>query len=150
MSTPTVRPSLGDHLLRISRKAEEIRNKLERYRETLQRARLDLPIGVLDQLRQISGTLMELQQEAEVHEQERRNLQALSEIGQVVNSSLDLQTVLNEVMDTIIRLTGAERAFLMMRDENSVKWKRSWRGIGNGCRWTKRRSRSAIRSLDKW
>lgn len=119
MSTPTVRPSLGDHLLRISRKAEEIRNKLERYRETLQRARLDLPIGVLDQLRQISGTLMELQQEAEVHEQERRNLQALSEIGQVVNSSLDLQTVLNEVMDTIIRLTGAERAFLMMRDENS-------------------------------
>jgi adenylate cyclase len=119
VSTPTVRPSLGDHLLRISRKAEEIRNKLERYRETLQRARLDLPIGVLDQLRQISGTLMELQQEAEVHEQERRNLQALSEIGQVVNSSLDLQTVLNEVMDTIIRLTGAERAFLMMRDENS-------------------------------
>jgi adenylate cyclase len=117
VSTPTVRPSLGDHLLRISRKAEEIRNKLERYRETLQRARLDLPIGVLDQLRQISGTLMELQQEAEVHEQERRNLQALSEIGQVVNSSLDLQTVLNEVMDTIIRLTGAERAFLMMRDE---------------------------------
>ncbi len=119
MSTTTVRPGLGDHLLRISRKAEEIRNKLERYRETLQRARLDLPIGVLDQLQQMSSTLVELQKEAEDHEQERRNLQALSEIGQVVNSSLDLQTVLNEVMDTIIRLTGAERAFLMMRDENS-------------------------------
>jgi len=34
-----------------------------------------------------------------------------------VNSSLDLTTVLNEVMDTIIRLTGAERAFLMLKNE---------------------------------
>ncbi len=133
MSQPTVRPNLGDHLLRISRKAEELRNKLERYRETLQRAQLDLPIGVLDQLRQISGTLVELQQEADAHEQERRNLQALSEIGQVVNSSLDLQTVLNEVMDTIIQLTGAERAFLMMRDEDSQEMEtlaaRNWERV---------------------
>ena len=119
MSLPTVRPNLGDHLLRISRKTEELRNKLERFRETLQRARLDLPIGVIDQLRQISSTLVDLQQEADAHEQERRNLQALSEIGQVVNSSLDLQTVLNEVMDTLIHLTRAERAFLMMRNESS-------------------------------
>jgi len=117
VSLPTVRPSLGDHLLRISRVVEELRVKLERFRETLQRAQLDLPIGVLDNLRQIATTLVELQQEADAHEQERRNLQALSEIGQVVNSSLDLQTVLNEVMDTIIHLTGAERAFLMMRDD---------------------------------
>lgn len=119
MSLPTVRPSLGDHLLRISRVVEELRVKLERFRETLQRARLDLPIGVLDKLRQIASTLVELQQEADAHEQEHRNLEALSEIGQVVNSSLDLQTVLNEVMDTIIHLTGAERAFLMMRDDGS-------------------------------
>ena len=119
MSMPTVRPGLEEHLLRLSRTSEELRSRLEMFQETLQRARLDLPVGVIERLRQMSSTLVELQQEVEQQSHERRNLQALAEIGQVVNSSLDLKTVLNEVMDTIIRLTGAQRAFLMMRDDLS-------------------------------
>ncbi len=106
-------------MLRLSRVAEELRSRLETFRETLQRANLDLPSGILARLRRLSGALNELQQVVEEHEHERRNLQALAEIGQVVNSSLELKTVLNEVMDTLIRLTGAERAFLMLRDERS-------------------------------
>jgi len=35
----------------------------------------------------------------------------------VVNSTLDLATVLNQVMDHIVALTGAERAFLMLMNE---------------------------------
>jgi adenylate cyclase len=50
-------------------------------------------------------------------ESERHNLMALTEIGRVVNSSLDVDAVLAEVIDTIIRLTGCERAFLMLRSE---------------------------------
>lgn len=51
-------------------------------------------------------------------DQQLRSMQALAEIGSVVNSSLDLETVLSEVMDSITRLSGAERAFLMLRDLN--------------------------------
>jgi adenylate cyclase len=50
---------------------------------------------------------------------ERQALQALYEVGQAVNSSLDLSAVLNRVMDQIIQLTGAERSFLMLKDETS-------------------------------
>ena len=50
-------------------------------------------------------------------EEEMRSLRALAHMGGVVNSSLDLDVVLQIVMDTIIRLTGAERAFLMLRNE---------------------------------
>ena len=50
---------------------------------------------------------------------EREALRALYEVGQTVNSTLDLETVLNQVMDHIIELTGAERGFLMLRDEQS-------------------------------
>ena len=44
------------------------------------------------------------------------NLDALSDIIQTINSSLQLDEVLRIVMDTIIRLTHAERGFLMLRD----------------------------------
>lgn len=92
-----------------------MRAQLAAYRSTLGTQQARFPAGVLEALRQMSGSLASLRQWVEVIEGERRNLHALAEIGQVVNSSLDLQTVLNEVMDTIIRLTGAERAFLMLR-----------------------------------
>ena len=53
-------------------------------------------------------------------EDERSGLQALAEIGQYVNSSLELETVLQIVMDTIIRLTNAERGFLMLRNDQRM------------------------------
>lgn len=45
------------------------------------------------------------------------NLLALTDTIQAINSSLELDEVLCVVMDTIIRLTHAERGFLMLRDE---------------------------------
>src|SRR5579859_3065480 len=42
----------------------------------------------------------------------------LYEVSRVIGSSLDLQTVLDQVMDAIIQLTGAERGFLMLLDDD--------------------------------
>ena len=50
---------------------------------------------------------------------ERQALHALYEVGQSVNSTLELEEVLNQVMDRIIQLTGAERSFLMLKDEDT-------------------------------
>jgi adenylate cyclase len=55
--------------------------------------------------------------DALVHE--RQALHALYEVGQSVNSTLELEEVLNQVMDRIIQLTGAERSFLMLKDEET-------------------------------
>jgi PAS domain S-box-containing protein len=54
---------------------------------------------------------------------------ALANIGQVVNSSLELDEVLRIVMDNIVRLTKAERGFLMLRDEKGemvISMGRNW------------------------
>jgi PAS domain S-box-containing protein len=54
---------------------------------------------------------------------------ALANIGQVVNSSLELDEVLRIVMDNIVRLTKAERGFLMLRDEHGqmvTRMARNW------------------------
>ncbi|HNM36135.1 MAG TPA: adenylate/guanylate cyclase domain-containing protein, partial [Anaerolineales bacterium] len=48
---------------------------------------------------------------------EHGNMLALVETGQVINSSLELDEVLRIVMDNIVRLTKAERGFLMLRNE---------------------------------
>jgi PAS domain S-box-containing protein len=60
--------------------------------------------------------LTEISRQVSRREEERDNLLALAGIGQVVNSSLKLDDVLRIVMDTIVRLTGAERGFLMLRN----------------------------------
>ncbi len=44
--------------------------------------------------------------------------QALYNVSRSLGASLELQTVLDEVMDAIIQLTGAERGFLMLRDDD--------------------------------
>ncbi|MGH2521099.1 MAG: GAF domain-containing protein [Anaerolineales bacterium] len=55
-----------------------------------------------------------------VQEVETSRLRALADTTSVINSSLDLTTVLNEVLDAVIRLTSAERALLMLKNEQGV------------------------------
>jgi signal transduction histidine kinase len=48
-------------------------------------------------------------------------LEALYRVSQVLGTSLDLNEVLNQVMDAVIELTGAERGFLMLVDPDTDK-----------------------------
>lgn len=54
-------------------------------------------------------------------EQERQR--ALQEVGAAVNSSLDLDVVLQQVMDAIVRLTNAERAMLLLHNNGELEVK---------------------------
>ena len=137
MSQTTFRPTPEDHLSRLSRQAEELRGQLKNLDGALRQSGNSVPAGLLTGLRQMGVILEELRETFSTSEVERRNLQALAEINQVINSSLDLNTVLNEVIDTIIRLTGAERAFLMLRNERGeleIKTARNWEreSVGTG------------------
>ena len=80
------------------------------------RASVVLPEEISKGLDNIYDNILHLSKLVDQFESERRNLAALVDIGQVVNSSLDSTTVLNEVMDSIIRITGAKRSFLMRAD----------------------------------
>ena len=114
---------------RMSLLAEELRVQLDSFNRTVVSAGAAVPTDISRGLRQISGTLEALKKNVRETEHERQNLQALAEIGQIVNSSLELTTVLHEVIDTIIRITGAERAFLMLRNESGeleFKIARNW------------------------
>ncbi len=88
-----------------------------------------IPNEVAEGLQAISTTLMRLSNQANRWKEEQGNLVALTEVSQVVNSSLEIDEVLRIVMDTIIRLTGAERGFLMLKDETGqfvTRTARNW------------------------
>ena len=50
----------------------------------------------------------------------RERQSALTDVIRAINSSLDLNEVLRLVMDYVVSLTGAERGFLMLHDENKA------------------------------
>lgn len=109
----SVSKDLGD----LRKLALDIKALLSSQKEALNKAKLSLPPGVSEGLTQLATSLDRIGRTVSEQEQERGQLQALAEISSVVNSSLDLTTVLNEVMDTIVKLTGAERGFLMLKNE---------------------------------
>jgi PAS domain S-box-containing protein len=98
-------------------------------RDALINEGVKLPTGSLEELNQIEIALSEMSKKLGAFENEHSNLLALAGIGQVVNSTLELDDVLQIVMDTIVRLTRAERGFLMLRDESNemtIRIARNW------------------------
>jgi adenylate cyclase len=69
-------------------------------------------------LGQMRTATEQLQREWQAQQREEEELRALVQVSRAVNSTLDLAAVLNQVMDHIIELTGAERSFLMLFDES--------------------------------
>lgn len=65
----------------------------------------------------LQQAVQELERRMAAREKERTQLRALQEVGAVINSSLDLDVVLQQVMDAIIRLTRAERGMLLLFNE---------------------------------
>ncbi len=112
-STTSITIDIGQQLTRLGQMADEMR-------DILLRGGYALPPGFVQELNQIAGSLGRLSRQVVKLEEQFTNLKALADIGQVVNSSLELNEVLRIVMDTIVRLTGAERGFLMLRDENNL------------------------------
>jgi adenylate cyclase len=89
-----------------------------KLRDALQKVKpRDLPPNALQDLSNLVDMLSQMGQKMQAFEAERSNLQALTQIGGVVNSSLELDEVLRIVMDNIVRLTRAERGFLVLRND---------------------------------
>ncbi len=79
-----------------------------------------IPKVIYEGVFQLYENLQMLRKSAQSLEAERKRLQSLAQIGSFVNSSVDLDNVLQIVMDTIIMITKAERGFLMLRDPGSL------------------------------
>ena len=123
MNSDNARPTtVHDQLLSLSVQAGKIRTELEA-------SKLKLPKNTTGDLRNLQITLEQISEKIQAFQKEHGNMLALADVGQVINSSLELDEVLRIVMDNIVRLTKAERGFLMLRDETGemvIRMGRNW------------------------
>ena len=120
--TTIITLDLSQQVARLSQLTDQIQDELHR-------SSVPVPARANQCLVQLSGSLTRLGRQVARTEDDLKNMRALGDIGQVVNSSLELNEVLRIVMDTIVRLTGAERGFLMLRDEHgelTTRIARNW------------------------
>ena len=111
MTEHSTRPrTVHDQLSALATLAGKIRVELET-------GKLKSTKDVVEQLHYLQSQLETLGTKMETFQREHGNMLALVETGQVINSSLELDEVLRIVMDNIVRLTKAERGFLMLRNE---------------------------------
>lgn len=121
-SDTTINQPLNDQILQLGRLAAGV-NLILNNKES------KLPSSVVSGLKQLAKSLTAVSKQISQQEEDITNLLALADIGQIINSSLELNEVLKIVMDTIIRLTGAERGFLMLKDEEGelkIQIARNW------------------------
>jgi len=108
MATSKTKPiSINDQLVAVTQRAGKLRAALDASQAP----------AAVDGFKELEDSLSRISEILIPFEQRFSHLQALAGIGQVVNSTLELDEVLQIVMDTIVRLTEAERGFLMLRNE---------------------------------
>jgi PAS domain S-box-containing protein len=100
--------SINDQVVTITQQSAKLRNSLE-FKHVPQEA--------VDELKVLENSLTQVSELLIPFEQRFSHLQALAGIGEVINSTLEVDEVLQIVMDTIVGMMGAERGFLMLRDE---------------------------------
>ena len=119
MATAKFKISINDQIVAITQKSANLRKVLEGK----------IPLESAEELKAVENSLTRVSEALVPFELQYSHLKALAGIGQVVNSTLEIDEVLQVVMDTIIRLTEAERGFLMLRDEQgemSIRIARNW------------------------
>jgi adenylate cyclase len=124
MDSDLTRPTtVHEHINTLALQAGRLRDDLQKKNPR------DLPSNAIDDLNNLAVSLSKIGLQMEFFEAQHGNLLALADIGQVINSSLELDEVLRIVMDNIVRLTRAERGFLMLRNEKGemvTRMARNW------------------------
>jgi GAF domain-containing protein len=108
-----------------SRNNRELDTHVATARENVNRLVAHIKLGRLDEkylIQLLSGIGQTMDEVIEFRKQSVRNeqLARLYKVSRMIGTSLDLQTVLDQVMDAIIQLTGAERGFLMLLENNEL------------------------------
>ncbi len=121
----TKKQIVSQDLVRLREALQLLDNAMERGRLALDQmgeasdngphARLARSLSEMEALlARLSHSARQLAQKSDTRPAHSGELAALFHVTQLVNSPLDLNQVLNQVMDQIIQLTQAERGFLML------------------------------------
>ncbi|NJO84993.1 MAG: GAF domain-containing protein [Blastochloris sp.] len=128
--TRTLTAEMNDTLQQAAQDARQLEALLARVLQVITDNGFQISVDILGMTRDISQRIERAQRQNGMLNNQLDRLAELLRTFSLITSTLDLEQVLSDVMDTIIRLTGAERAYLMLRDkatsELNVVVARNW------------------------
>lgn len=108
-----------DEVQRLIGQIHDLEGMLRAQHDILRQRGMTLPTGVLERLYYVRTDLENLSGRLGGKSTELDQLRALAATTRLINSSLDLDEVLNQVMDIAIGLTGAERGYIVLRSSRT-------------------------------
>ncbi|MBL8153529.1 MAG: GAF domain-containing protein [Anaerolineae bacterium] len=114
-----VRLSAGEQIRQLTQRANEVLEMVRSQRDLLRQRGMNLPPGSLESLKTFKSQVDRLQNTIAGTLTELKQLRALANTTSLINSSLDTADVLNQVMDTVIQITGAERGYIALIDRET-------------------------------
>ncbi len=109
-------PGMLGEVEKLKSLAEEITTSLRSQRDILKTRGLTLPPMTMQVLTTIVNELNMLEHSLTSETTELGQLRSLADNAAMINSSLEMNTILTNAMDVIISLTGAERGYIILRE----------------------------------
>ena len=114
--------TLSSEVMRLNLLTQEVQNMLTAQTQLLAVRNLGLPQDVLTEVNVLSELMDNFNYQIEEEITELAQLRALTSTASIINSSLAWDEVIPNAMDLVIGLTGAERGYIMLRDDKTGKW----------------------------
>ncbi len=103
----------------LSASVKELIDLVRNQQDILRQRGLRMPSETMTGLKRLKTRIDSIQQVFAGQEIELTQLRALAETTALITSTLDVDEVLNQVMDTVIRLTGAERGYIVLKNKET-------------------------------
>jgi PAS domain S-box-containing protein len=118
-----------EHLRLAQQNLGEAIRMVRKQQEALRQRGMSVPYGAIDTLTDAELKLGALITEITAGQIELRQLRALAETTALMNSTLGVDEVLRRVMEAVLAMTGAERAFILLRNHEGQMEFRIAQGI---------------------
>src|SRR5258708_6791600 len=108
-----------NELRRLQKVVDDLEGVLRQHQQLLRQKAMSLPQGYLPDLQKLRTDIEKVVSKLDDTQTELTRLRSLTDTAELINANLHVDDLLNAVMDTVIRLTGAERGYLMLRNEET-------------------------------
>ncbi len=116
-SAPVIDPQA--EIQRLNKVALDLADRLREHGKALAQRDMGLPGGSVESFQALGLAFQQLGTRLDNTQVELQQLRELARTTELINSTLDVDEVLNEVIDAVIALTGAERGYVVLKDVES-------------------------------
>ena len=111
--------AIQSQLSGLKTQADDMKTLLEQQQELLRRRGISTPADAIDRLWTVRSSIDKLSVGIVDTHMQLQQLRRLADTTALVNSEQETEAVLNEVMETVIQLTQAERGYIVLKNRET-------------------------------